>query len=81
MVTCRSKVAKIYDILFEAKKQEIPGMILSVDFEKAFDTISWNFIDKTLIYYNFDPSIRRWVKIFQTGSESCIIQMVIYQNL
>ena len=30
----------IYDVLFETKKQDIPGMILSVDFEKAFDTVS-----------------------------------------
>ena len=31
----------IYDILFETKKQDIPCMILSVDFEKAFDTVSF----------------------------------------
>ena len=32
------------------KKQDIPGMILSVDFEKAFDTVSWKFIEKVLNY-------------------------------
>ena len=36
--------------------------------------ISWNFIDKTLKYYNFGSSIRKWVKLFQKGSESCVIQ-------
>ena len=49
----------IYDVLFEAKKQVIPGMILSIDFEKLFDTISWNFLDKTLSYYNFGPSCKK----------------------
>ena len=47
----------IYDVLFETKKQDIPGMILSVDFEKAFDTVSWKFIEKVLNYFNFGPSI------------------------
>ena len=64
----------IYDVLFETQRQNIPGLILSIDFEKAFDTVSWKFIDKTLKYYNFGQSIRKWVNIFQNGSESSIIQ-------
>ena len=47
-------------------------MILSVDFEKAFDTVSWKFIEKVLNYFNFGPSIISWIKLFQNGS--CIIQ-------
>ena len=64
----------IYDVLFETKDQDIPGMILSIDFEKAFDTVSWKFIKKVLKYYNFGPSIISWISLFQNGSESCIIQ-------
>ena len=64
----------IYDILFETKQQEIPGLILSIDFEKAFDTVSWKFIDKVLTYFNFGPSIKSWIHLFQSDSESCIIQ-------
>ena len=64
----------IYDILFETKSQNLPGLILSVDFEKAFDTVSWKFIEKVLDYFNFGPSVKSWIKLFQNGSESCIIQ-------
>ena len=32
-------VRLIYDVLFETKNQNIPGMILSIDFEKACDTV------------------------------------------
>ena len=31
-------------------------------------------IHKTLDYFNFGPSIKRWIEIFQNGSESCILQ-------
>ena len=48
----------IYDILFEAKQQNIPGLILSINFEKAFDTVSWKFISKTLDYFNFGELIK-----------------------
>ena len=64
----------IYDILFETKQQEIPGLLLSIDFQQAFDSVSWKFITKTLDYFNFGPSFKKWINIFQNGSESCILQ-------
>ena len=39
-------VRLIYDVLFEFKKQNLPGLLLSIDFEKAFDTVSCKFIMK-----------------------------------
>ena len=64
----------IYDILFEAKHQEIPGLLFSIDFQQAFDSTSWKCIYETLDYFNFGPSFKRWIKLFKTGSESCILQ-------
>lgn len=67
-------IRTIYDILFETKQQNIPGLLVSVDFQQAFDTVSWKFIEKTLDYFNFGPSIKKWIKLFQTGAQSCILQ-------
>ena len=67
-------IRSIYDVLFETKNRNLQGLILSIDFEKAFDTVSGKFIVKTLKYYNFGPSIIRWISLFQKGAELCIIQ-------
>ena len=38
----------VYDIMDFAKRHDISGQLMLIDFEKAFDSISWNFIYKTL---------------------------------
>ena len=57
-------VRLIYDVLFESKKQNLPGLLLSIDFEKAFDFVSWKFIMKVLDFFNFGNSIESWVSLF-----------------
>ena len=37
-----------YDIMKECENQNLEGIIILIDFEKAFDSISWNLISKTL---------------------------------
>ena len=70
--------------MFETKKWDIPGMILLIDFEKAFDTVSWKFIDKVLGIFNFGDSFKKWIHTFYKDSQSCVIQnghMSSYFNL
>ena len=39
-----------------------PGALLLLDFEKAFDTVSWPFLYKTLDAFNFGDNFIRWIK-------------------
>ena len=64
----------IYDILHITDEQDIPGLLLIVDFEKAFDSISWKFINRTLNFLNFGDSIKRWISVFYNDIQSCVIQ-------
>ena len=50
----------------------IPVLLLFVNFEKAFDTLEWSFVVKTLHYYNFGPSFILWVKTFYSNASSTI---------
>ena len=67
-------IRTIHDILFATKQQNIPGLMLSVDFQQAFDTVSWKFIEKAIDYFNFGPSIKKRIKQFQIGAQSYILQ-------
>jgi len=64
----------IYDIMHETDKSNIPGLLMIIDFEKAFDTVSWEYIQKVLEIFNFGESIRKWVNIFYKDANSTIIQ-------
>ncbi len=55
----------IYDLMNYTEICNIPGVLAMIDFEKAFDSVSWKFIHKVLSYFNFGPSISNWVKLFK----------------
>ena len=40
--------------------KQIPGLLLFVDFEKAFDNIEWPFIERILKHFNFGASLVTW---------------------
>jgi hypothetical protein len=43
----------IYDLIDKLEEDDIPGLLLLVDFEKTFDTVEWSFIENTLQFYGF----------------------------
>ena len=55
------------------KTYDIPGLLLFIDFEKAFDSLEWNFMFKCLEVFGFGPSLTRWVETFYSNITSCII--------
>ena len=70
----------IYDILQITKEKHIPGVILLVDFEKAFDSVSWSFMSKTLDFFGFAENFSKWIKLLNTNVKLCVIQSGIFSN-
>ena len=69
-----------YYIITECNLQNSKGLILLIDFEKAFDSISSEFITKTLKIFNFGTDTVNWINSLQIGSSSKILQNGNFSN-
>ena len=59
----------LYDVMKYTEDNNIPGLVMLVDFEKAFDTLSFNFIEKTFSFFNFGPMIKKWITMFLSNTK------------
>ena len=62
------------DILHETKLKGELGLMILVDFEKAFDAISWEYISKILKSLNFSEKTISIIRSLQKDSKSKILQ-------
>ena len=64
-------VTTIEDIILYTNEYKIPGLIGLIDFEKAFDTVEWDFLFAVLKQFNLDPTFITWIKLLYTNIFSC----------
>jgi len=62
----------LHQIIEYSEESKIPGIVLAVDYEKAFDKLNWGFINHVLQLYNFGTMLQKWVSLFYTNVTSCI---------
>ena len=56
-----------------ADNENIPGILIFLDFKKAFHTVEWHYLFDCLKVFNFGPDLINWVKTFYRNIEGCII--------
>ena len=61
----------ITDIIEQNENKE--GTILFLDFEKAFDSLEWDYLFKVLNIMNFGPSFLNWIRTFYSNISSYVI--------
>ncbi len=65
-------IRTVIDVLQYSRDINIKGYITFLDFEKAFDSVSWNFLFTLLERYNFGSKFIKWVKILYTDPLLCV---------
>ena len=62
------------DILYYASQNQITGALINLDWEKAFDRVSWEFLIRILQKMGFPQFVINWIKILYTDvCSSCLI--------
>ena len=57
----------------QTRVNNTPGILISVDFKKAFDSLEWSCIQSALKTFTFGDSLRKWIEIFYMDIESAAL--------
>ena len=66
-------IRMIEDAMIYTNSNNLPGILLNIDFEKAFDSINWTFIDECLAAFNFGNGFRSFIKALYNNISSAVI--------
>ena len=66
-------VRSIFDIMRFTDTENVPGILIFIDFKTAFDTLEWSYFLRCLNAFNFGFDFINWVKTFYQNIQSCTI--------
>ena len=66
-------IRTIDDVMEYTKEKKLSGYIVAIDFEKAFDTLNFNSLIRTLHKFNFGPSFIQWIRTLYKNASSCVM--------
>ena len=66
-------IRMIYDAIQCMANEQLSGILLSLDIESAFDSVSWDFVRKALKKYDFPSDIVKWFNVLYEGSFARIL--------
>ena len=62
-----NNVRIVLDIFEICEEENRPGALIMLDYQKAFDTVEWNFLFEALRKFNLGENFIRWVNILYTN--------------
>ena len=63
----------ISDIIEVCEKQNIGGYLVTMDIEKAFDSLDHDFLVHVLNKFGFGSNFISWIKLLLNSQQSCVI--------
>ena len=65
----------VYDVMNYTEVKKIKGLLMFIDFEKAFDSVSWKFMYKVLRHFNFSEEFVNWITLFNNKITASVLQV------
>ena len=50
----------LHEVMHELSSKKLKGILLKIDYEKAYDIINWNFVEE-VPRKGFDPWLQSWI--------------------
>ena len=66
-----NNIRKAQDIIEYVNKKNIAAVLITVDFEKAFDRVEYDSLYKAFEFFNFGPAIITWLKMLFQDIQLC----------
>ena len=63
----------VYDVMYYLLQFHKPGLLILIDFEKAFDSLERSFMFQCLEQYNFGKSFIKWVSVLYKNCNSMVL--------
>jgi Reverse transcriptase (RNA-dependent DNA polymerase) len=67
-----NNVLAAHEIIHFVKTTKQQDIILKVDFEKAYDKVSWTFLKDLLISRGFGMMWANWIENMLVGAKTCV---------
>lgn len=56
------RIVVLNEAIHEARWRKMRSFIFKIDFERAYDSVSWGFLDDMMVLLNFNLKWRAWTK-------------------
>ena len=63
----------VYDMIHYLEEKQLPGLLVSIDFEKAFDSVNWTYMNNTMKAFGFGTDVCKWVTSFYNNIKSYVV--------
>jgi hypothetical protein len=68
-------VLVLHEVIHEFQSKHLSGILLKIDFEKAYDKMNWDFMKEVLILKGFPE---RWVEwVMQAVEGECVLMLTL----
>ena len=62
----------LHEIMHELRVSKKQGVVFKIDFEKAYDSVNWNFVEEVLTKKGFGEKSRHWIMSMIRGGKVCV---------
>jgi len=70
---CQEVLIGVIDSIETCKHKNIKGALLSLDIQKAFDSLSHSYLQNVFKFFNFGPNISRWLTVLSMNRAARIV--------